>query len=144
MVLIHVIHNASVKCDRMRSQKVRRRPESCHAYHPQVSVFFHNICSNCTSDPIINDFFFYRKTLMTAEELLLHLLQPLSSISVSPSLHSSPDVGQHCCFIHYHVKEIVETSRGFFYVSSYVHFSRGLLINILCGVCWFTPERDYI
>ena len=31
-------HNASVKCDRMRSQKVRRRPESCHAFHPQVST----------------------------------------------------------------------------------------------------------
>uniref|UniRef100_A0A671W5J1 Calcium voltage-gated channel auxiliary subunit alpha2delta 4 n=1 Tax=Sparus aurata TaxID=8175 RepID=A0A671W5J1_SPAAU len=25
------------ECDRMRSQKIRRRPESCHAYHPQVS-----------------------------------------------------------------------------------------------------------
>lgn len=31
-------HNASVKCDRMRSQKIRRRPESCHAYHPQVNT----------------------------------------------------------------------------------------------------------
>lgn len=31
------VHNASVKCDRMRSQKIRRRPESCHDYHPQVS-----------------------------------------------------------------------------------------------------------
>ncbi|XP_075327902.1 voltage-dependent calcium channel subunit alpha-2/delta-4 isoform X1 [Odontesthes bonariensis] len=28
-----VIYIASVKCDRMRSQKIRRRPESCHAYH---------------------------------------------------------------------------------------------------------------
>lgn len=35
-----VTHNASVKCDRMRSQKIRRRPESCHAYHPQVSLSF--------------------------------------------------------------------------------------------------------
>ncbi|KAK7878687.1 hypothetical protein WMY93_030523 [Mugilogobius chulae] len=26
-------HNSSSKCDRMRSQKIRRRPESCHAYH---------------------------------------------------------------------------------------------------------------
>uniref|UniRef100_A0A672H3R1 Calcium channel, voltage-dependent, alpha 2/delta subunit 4a n=1 Tax=Salarias fasciatus TaxID=181472 RepID=A0A672H3R1_SALFA len=31
-------HNASVKCDRMRSQKIRRRPESCHAYHPQENA----------------------------------------------------------------------------------------------------------
>uniref|UniRef100_A0A3B3VA17 Calcium channel, voltage-dependent, alpha 2/delta subunit 4a n=1 Tax=Poecilia latipinna TaxID=48699 RepID=A0A3B3VA17_9TELE len=26
------------KCDRMRSQKVRRRPESCHSYHPQENA----------------------------------------------------------------------------------------------------------
>uniref|UniRef100_A0A8K9X484 Calcium voltage-gated channel auxiliary subunit alpha2delta 4 n=1 Tax=Oncorhynchus mykiss TaxID=8022 RepID=A0A8K9X484_ONCMY len=32
------VHNASVKCDRMKSQKVRRRPESCHAYHPQENA----------------------------------------------------------------------------------------------------------
>uniref|UniRef100_A0A2K5MNY9 Calcium voltage-gated channel auxiliary subunit alpha2delta 4 n=1 Tax=Cercocebus atys TaxID=9531 RepID=A0A2K5MNY9_CERAT len=31
-------HNASVKCDRMRSQKPRRRPDSCHAFHPEVWV----------------------------------------------------------------------------------------------------------
>uniref|UniRef100_A0A2K6AIF4 Calcium voltage-gated channel auxiliary subunit alpha2delta 4 n=1 Tax=Mandrillus leucophaeus TaxID=9568 RepID=A0A2K6AIF4_MANLE len=31
-------HNASVKCDRMRSQKPRRRPDSCHAFHPEVRV----------------------------------------------------------------------------------------------------------
>lgn len=31
-------HNASVKCDRMRSQKLRRRPDSCHAFHPEVGV----------------------------------------------------------------------------------------------------------
>lgn len=31
-------HNATVKCNRMKSQKVRRRPESCHAYHPKVSA----------------------------------------------------------------------------------------------------------
>ncbi|XP_034434859.1 voltage-dependent calcium channel subunit alpha-2/delta-4 isoform X5 [Hippoglossus hippoglossus] len=33
-----VKYNASVKCDRMRSQKIRRRPESCHAYHPQENA----------------------------------------------------------------------------------------------------------
>uniref|UniRef100_A0A8C1S437 Calcium voltage-gated channel auxiliary subunit alpha2delta 4 n=1 Tax=Cyprinus carpio TaxID=7962 RepID=A0A8C1S437_CYPCA len=36
--LNHGAHNASVKCDRMRSQKIRRRPESCHAYHPQENA----------------------------------------------------------------------------------------------------------
>uniref|UniRef100_A0A3P8VNI1 Calcium channel, voltage-dependent, alpha 2/delta subunit 4a n=1 Tax=Cynoglossus semilaevis TaxID=244447 RepID=A0A3P8VNI1_CYNSE len=29
------VKNASIKCDRMKSQKIRKRPESCHAYHPQ-------------------------------------------------------------------------------------------------------------
>ncbi|XP_074727786.1 voltage-dependent calcium channel subunit alpha-2/delta-4 isoform X7 [Strix uralensis] len=27
---------ASVKCERMRSQKLRRRPDTCHAFHPEV------------------------------------------------------------------------------------------------------------
>uniref|UniRef100_G1QQM4 Voltage-dependent calcium channel alpha-2/delta subunit conserved region domain-containing protein n=1 Tax=Nomascus leucogenys TaxID=61853 RepID=G1QQM4_NOMLE len=30
--------NASVKCDRMRSQKLRRRPDSCHAFHPEENA----------------------------------------------------------------------------------------------------------
>ncbi|TKS90644.1 Voltage-dependent calcium channel subunit alpha-2/delta-4 [Collichthys lucidus] len=38
LLLDPVVHNASVKCDRMRSQKIRRRPESCHAYHPQENA----------------------------------------------------------------------------------------------------------
>ncbi|XP_071359151.1 voltage-dependent calcium channel subunit alpha-2/delta-4-like [Trachinotus anak] len=33
-----VRYNASVKCERMKSQKIRRRPESCHAYHPQENA----------------------------------------------------------------------------------------------------------
>uniref|UniRef100_A0A3B5AL17 Calcium channel, voltage-dependent, alpha 2/delta subunit 4a n=1 Tax=Stegastes partitus TaxID=144197 RepID=A0A3B5AL17_9TELE len=32
------VKNASVKCDRMRSQKIRRRPESCHSFHPQENA----------------------------------------------------------------------------------------------------------
>lgn len=36
-VLNSLAHNASVKCERMRSQKLRRRPDSCHAFHPEVS-----------------------------------------------------------------------------------------------------------
>uniref|UniRef100_A0AAR2JVN9 VWFA domain-containing protein n=1 Tax=Pygocentrus nattereri TaxID=42514 RepID=A0AAR2JVN9_PYGNA len=31
-------HNATVKCNRMKSQKIRRRPESCHAYHPHENA----------------------------------------------------------------------------------------------------------
>uniref|UniRef100_A0A3P8Y209 Calcium voltage-gated channel auxiliary subunit alpha2delta 4 n=1 Tax=Esox lucius TaxID=8010 RepID=A0A3P8Y209_ESOLU len=38
VVLDVCLHNASVKCDRMKSQKVRRRPESCHAYHPHENA----------------------------------------------------------------------------------------------------------
>ncbi|XP_054433169.1 voltage-dependent calcium channel subunit alpha-2/delta-4 [Pteronotus mesoamericanus] len=30
-----VKYDASIKCDRMRSQKFRRRPDSCHAFHPE-------------------------------------------------------------------------------------------------------------
>ncbi|KAG8138357.1 hypothetical protein E2320_004257 [Naja naja] len=30
------VHNSSVKCDRMRSQKLRRRPDTCHAFHPEI------------------------------------------------------------------------------------------------------------
>ncbi|XP_033616657.1 voltage-dependent calcium channel subunit alpha-2/delta-4-like [Fukomys damarensis] len=33
-----VRYNASVKCDRMRSQKPRRRPDSCHAFHPEENA----------------------------------------------------------------------------------------------------------
>ncbi|XP_077453227.1 voltage-dependent calcium channel subunit alpha-2/delta-4-like isoform X2 [Stigmatopora argus] len=29
---------ATVKCNRMKTQKVRRRPESCHAYHPKENA----------------------------------------------------------------------------------------------------------
>ncbi|XP_059508369.1 voltage-dependent calcium channel subunit alpha-2/delta-4-like isoform X6 [Stegostoma tigrinum] len=31
-----VKYNASVKCERMRTQKLRRRPNTCHAFHPEV------------------------------------------------------------------------------------------------------------
>ncbi|KAB0348675.1 hypothetical protein FD754_013532 [Muntiacus muntjak] len=31
-------HNASVKCSRMRSQKLRRRPDTCHAFHPEENA----------------------------------------------------------------------------------------------------------
>ncbi|XP_017545869.1 voltage-dependent calcium channel subunit alpha-2/delta-4 isoform X3 [Pygocentrus nattereri] len=33
-----VKYNATVKCNRMKSQKIRRRPESCHAYHPHENA----------------------------------------------------------------------------------------------------------
>ncbi|XP_055506878.1 voltage-dependent calcium channel subunit alpha-2/delta-4 [Leucoraja erinacea] len=33
-----VKYNASVKCQRMRSQKLRRRPDTCHAFHPEENA----------------------------------------------------------------------------------------------------------
>ncbi|XP_016330697.1 voltage-dependent calcium channel subunit alpha-2/delta-4-like isoform X2 [Sinocyclocheilus anshuiensis] len=33
-----VKYNATVKCNSMKSQKIRRRPESCHAYHPHENA----------------------------------------------------------------------------------------------------------
>lgn len=48
-----------------------------------------------------------RRTPMTAEERLLYLSQPLSSSSVSPSRHLSPDDGQICCFTHSYIKEVI-------------------------------------
>uniref|UniRef100_A0A8D2LWP6 Calcium voltage-gated channel auxiliary subunit alpha2delta 4 n=1 Tax=Varanus komodoensis TaxID=61221 RepID=A0A8D2LWP6_VARKO len=36
--LNNTTHNASVKCDRMRSQKLRRRPDTCHAFHPEENA----------------------------------------------------------------------------------------------------------
>uniref|UniRef100_A0A8C6EDB7 Calcium voltage-gated channel auxiliary subunit alpha2delta 4 n=1 Tax=Microcebus murinus TaxID=30608 RepID=A0A8C6EDB7_MICMU len=35
---VNSAHNASVKCDRMRSQKLRRRPDSCHAFHAEENA----------------------------------------------------------------------------------------------------------
>uniref|UniRef100_A0A8C7HUE3 Calcium voltage-gated channel auxiliary subunit alpha2delta 4 n=1 Tax=Oncorhynchus kisutch TaxID=8019 RepID=A0A8C7HUE3_ONCKI len=44
-----VKYNASVKCNRMKSQKVRRRPNSCHAYHPKVKCDSKELqCQNVT------------------------------------------------------------------------------------------------
>ncbi|XP_019371081.1 PREDICTED: voltage-dependent calcium channel subunit alpha-2/delta-4 isoform X1 [Gavialis gangeticus] len=33
-----VKYNASVKCDRMRTQKLRRRPDTCHAFHSEENA----------------------------------------------------------------------------------------------------------
>ncbi|XP_006891437.1 PREDICTED: voltage-dependent calcium channel subunit alpha-2/delta-4 [Elephantulus edwardii] len=33
-----VKYNTSVKCDRMRSQKLRQRPDTCHAFHPEENA----------------------------------------------------------------------------------------------------------
>ncbi|XP_056272676.1 voltage-dependent calcium channel subunit alpha-2/delta-4-like isoform X2 [Pseudoliparis swirei] len=50
-------YNATVKCNRMKSQKVRRRPESCHAYHPKedakecggAAAIFPSLCVSASS-----------------------------------------------------------------------------------------------
>ncbi|KAG7522773.1 cochlin [Solea senegalensis] len=48
-------HNATVKCNRMKSQKVRRRPESCHAYHPKENA---KECGGATAVSLTVSLFF--------------------------------------------------------------------------------------
>ncbi|MBZ3890001.1 Voltage-dependent calcium channel subunit alpha-2/delta-3 [Sciurus carolinensis] len=31
-------HNESLKCERLKAQKIRRRPESCHGFHPEPGL----------------------------------------------------------------------------------------------------------
>uniref|UniRef100_A0A452V2D0 Calcium voltage-gated channel auxiliary subunit alpha2delta 3 n=1 Tax=Ursus maritimus TaxID=29073 RepID=A0A452V2D0_URSMA len=31
-------HNESLKCERLKAQKIRRRPESCHGFHPEENA----------------------------------------------------------------------------------------------------------
>uniref|UniRef100_A0A8C0ZKV8 Voltage-dependent calcium channel subunit alpha-2/delta-3 n=1 Tax=Cyanistes caeruleus TaxID=156563 RepID=A0A8C0ZKV8_CYACU len=33
-----LVHNESLKCERLKSQKIRRRPESCHGFHPEENA----------------------------------------------------------------------------------------------------------
>uniref|UniRef100_A0A493SU38 Voltage-dependent calcium channel alpha-2/delta subunit conserved region domain-containing protein n=1 Tax=Anas platyrhynchos platyrhynchos TaxID=8840 RepID=A0A493SU38_ANAPP len=40
MAPIEIRYNESLKCERLKSQKIRRRPESCHGFHPEVSFYF--------------------------------------------------------------------------------------------------------
>uniref|UniRef100_A0A669NX96 Calcium voltage-gated channel auxiliary subunit alpha2delta 3 n=1 Tax=Phasianus colchicus TaxID=9054 RepID=A0A669NX96_PHACC len=37
-VLNYIVHNESLKCERLKSQKIRRRPESCHGFHPEENA----------------------------------------------------------------------------------------------------------
>uniref|UniRef100_A0A8C2TM97 Calcium voltage-gated channel auxiliary subunit alpha2delta 3 n=1 Tax=Coturnix japonica TaxID=93934 RepID=A0A8C2TM97_COTJA len=37
-LLNYVVHNESLKCERLKSQKIRRRPESCHGFHPEENA----------------------------------------------------------------------------------------------------------
>ncbi|XP_051807550.1 voltage-dependent calcium channel subunit alpha-2/delta-4-like [Acanthochromis polyacanthus] len=58
-------YNATVKCNRMKSQKVRRRPESCHAYHPKENA---KECGGATA--IFPSLFLFPASLLTS--LVLH------------------------------------------------------------------------
>uniref|UniRef100_A0A452GQ23 VWFA domain-containing protein n=1 Tax=Gopherus agassizii TaxID=38772 RepID=A0A452GQ23_9SAUR len=35
---IEIRYNESLKCERLKSQKIRRRPESCHGFHPEENA----------------------------------------------------------------------------------------------------------
>ncbi|XP_008935784.1 PREDICTED: voltage-dependent calcium channel subunit alpha-2/delta-3-like [Merops nubicus] len=38
MAPIEIRYNESFKCERLKSQKIRRRPESCHGFHPEENA----------------------------------------------------------------------------------------------------------
>ncbi len=38
IALTSVAHNESLKCERLKMQKDRRRPDTCHPFHPEVSA----------------------------------------------------------------------------------------------------------
>lgn len=52
-LLNFVVHNESLKCERLKSQKIRRRPESCHGFHPEVSFYFFIIIISVSSSSFI-------------------------------------------------------------------------------------------
>ncbi|XP_043934407.1 voltage-dependent calcium channel subunit alpha-2/delta-3 [Protopterus annectens] len=35
---IEIMYNESLKCERLKAQKIRRRPDSCHAFHPDENA----------------------------------------------------------------------------------------------------------
>ncbi len=89
------VHNESLKCERLKMQKDRRRPDTCHPFHPEVStpwihtqisqydcIFFHDIF--LTNSAFLSwslSWTLSRRTQWSAEELW-----------VSPPL-----LWQHCC-----------------------------------------------
>uniref|UniRef100_A0A803JAZ7 Calcium channel, voltage-dependent, alpha 2/delta subunit 3 n=1 Tax=Xenopus tropicalis TaxID=8364 RepID=A0A803JAZ7_XENTR len=38
MAPIEIRYNESLKCERLKSQKIRRRPEACHGFHPEENA----------------------------------------------------------------------------------------------------------
>lgn len=38
VALTSAAHNESLKCERLKMQKDRRRPDTCHPFHPEVSL----------------------------------------------------------------------------------------------------------
>nr|XP_060483967.1 voltage-dependent calcium channel subunit alpha-2/delta-3 [Panthera onca] len=38
MAPIEIRYNESLKCERLKAQKIRRRPESCHGFHPEENA----------------------------------------------------------------------------------------------------------
>ncbi|MEE6501724.1 hypothetical protein FKM82_004307 [Ascaphus truei] len=38
MAPIEIMYNESLKCERLKSQKIRRRPEACHGFHPEENA----------------------------------------------------------------------------------------------------------
>lgn len=45
--LISAAHNESLKCERLKFQKDRRRPDTCHPFHPEVVTPQPHIVRSC-------------------------------------------------------------------------------------------------
>ncbi|KAI4879059.1 hypothetical protein NFI96_014962 [Prochilodus magdalenae] len=85
-------HNASVKCDRMKSQKIRRRPESCHAYHPQVNRTVHVVPSRGVTGCSMEFSVLSSTEQLVICQLSVHVEE--YSVFRSTCVRSDPDVGR--------------------------------------------------
>ncbi|OXB83038.1 UNVERIFIED_CONTAM: hypothetical protein H355_001381, partial [Colinus virginianus] len=79
-LLNYIIHNESLKCERLKSQKIRRRPESCHGFHPEFNRFSCIIVESLglhLFSFLFFSYFFFRKmqeNVAVSQVLVLNLL----------------------------------------------------------------------
>lgn len=89
-------HNESLKCERLKAQKIRRRPESCHGFHPEVSLITHPVLfppQTCHGNFIIAKKFTREKTIpfrRIKEASTGRLLAPCSQPQCLRSLGQQP------------------------------------------------------
>lgn len=87
VTLASASHNESLKCERLKMQKHRRRPDTCHPFHPEVLLSLTHMCTClllcsiqtypvCFSPPS-------RRTRWSAEEPYVSSLLPRRCCSAS-------------------------------------------------------------